>query len=125
MPALQSLQSLRKARWITGFVLVWFALLLGAAVASPLVQADSTQMVCSAMGGMKLVNVDADPDSPPTASLGMECPLCMPSVAPPPPAWVTPHPGGLAHALHPLESARLTRLIGPPWQARGPPFLSL
>lgn len=118
------LQTLRSARWITRLVLVWFALFLGAAVASPLLNSGSTQMVCSAMGGMKLVNVDADPDSPPTASLGMECPLCMPSVAPAPQAWVTPHPGGLAHALHPLESARLTSLIGPPWQARGPPSLS-
>lgn len=121
MPALQTL---RNARWITRLVLVWFALFLGAAVASPLVKPDSTQMVCSAMGGMKLVNVDADPDSPPTANLGVECPLCMPPAVPAPSALPTPHPGGLAYALHPLESARLTSLIGLPWQARGPPSLS-
>lgn len=119
------LQTLRNARWITRLVLVWFALFLGAAVASPLLNSGSTQMVCSAMGGMKLVNVDADPDSPATASMGMECPLCMPSVVPLPLALPAAQPGGLSYALHPLESARLTSLIGPPSQARGPPSFSL
>ncbi len=121
MPALQTL---RNARWITRLVLVWFALFLGAAVASPLVKPDSTQMVCSAMGGMKLVNLDADPDNSNTTSPGMECPLCAPSAGPVPSLASTPHPGGLGHALHPLESARLSSLIGLPWQARGPPSLS-
>ena len=119
------MQTLRNARWITRFVLVWFALFIGAAVASPLMQSDKTQMVCSAIGGMKLVNLDADQDTPPTGSHGMDCPLCMPSAAPAPDVLPTPHPSGLAYALHPLESARLASLIGPPWQARGPPSSSI
>jgi len=118
-----TLQTLRNARWITRFVLVWFALFLGAAVASPLVKSDSTQMVCSTMG-MKLVNLDADEGTGAMPEQSMACPLCMPTAAPAPEALPTPHPSGLGHALHPLESARLASLIGPPWQARGPPALS-
>ncbi len=119
-----ALQTLRNARWITHLVLVWFALFLGAAVASPLVKSDSTQMVCSAMGGMKLVNLDADEGSGTIPEQGMACPLCMPMAAPAPQALTPPLPNGLGHALHPLESARLASLIGLPWQARGPPTLS-
>ncbi len=119
-----ALQTLRNARWITRLVLVWFALFLGAAVASPLVKPGSTQMVCSTMG-MKLVNLDADEGTGATPDPGMDCPLCMPTAAPAPEALPTPLPNGLGHALHPLESARLASLIGLPWQARGPPPLSL
>ena len=115
------MQTLRNARWITRFVLVWFALLLGAAVASPLVKTSGTQMVCSAMGGMKLVSLDADQEPATAATLALDCPLCMPVAAPSPAALPPAHPGGLGYALHPLESARLSSLIGPPWQARGPP----
>lgn len=118
------MQSLRNACWITRFVLVWFALFLGAAVASPLVKTSSTQMVCSAMGGMKLVSLDADQEPSTTATLAMDCPLCMPVAAPNPAALPPHHPSGLGHALRPLESARLASLLGPPWQARGPPSLS-
>ena len=116
------MQTLRRAHWITRLVLVWFALFIGAAVASPLVQGHDAQMVCSAMGGMKIVSPDTG-DQPQPA--GMDCPLCMPTAAPAPVALATPSASGLAHALHPLESARLASLIGPPWQARGPPSLSI
>ena len=115
------MQTLRRAHWITRLVLVWFALFIGAAVASPLVQQDQTQMVCSAMGGMKMVNPDTGDDASPTVKVGMDCPLCMPMAAPAPAVLALPALGGLAYALHPLESARLASLIGPPWQARAPP----
>lgn len=119
------MQALRNARWITRFVLVWFAFFLSAAVASPLVKPVGTEMVCTAMGGMKLVNLDTDQDTPTIASNGMECPLCTPSTCPAPTAMTIPHPGGLSYALGPLESARLISLIGLPWQARGPPSLPI
>ena len=118
---MSTLQSLRNAHFITRLVLVWFALFIGVSVASPLVKPQAAQMVCSAMGGMKMVNPDTGDDASPSIKAGMDCPLCMPMAAPAPALLALPAPGGLAYALHPLESARLASLIGPPWQARAPP----
>lgn len=114
---------LRQAPWITRLVLVWFVLFIGVAVASPLVKPASGQMVCSAMGGMKMVQ-DAD-DGAPSSPQGLDCPLCMPVAAPGPAALPVAHPGALAFALHPLAPERLSSLIGLPWQARAPPALSV
>lgn len=119
------MQSLRRAHWITRLVLVWFALFIGAAAASPLVKTDHLEMVCTGMGSMKVVNLDADDAATAPMQQGMDCPLCMPVAAPAPAVLALPHPGGLTHALHPLEVARLASLIGLPWQARGPPSPSL
>lgn len=122
---MQSMQTLRNAHWITRLVLVWFALFIGAAVATPLVKPEPTSMVCSAMGGMKLVNLDADQDSTTPSALSLDCPLCMPVAAPAPATLALPVHIGLAHALHPLESARLASLLGAPWHARAPPSPSI
>ncbi len=119
------MQTLRNAQLLTRLVLVWFALFIGVAVASPIVKPVTGEMVCSAMGGMKMVTPDADDDTRLPQAQSMDCPLCMPVAAPAPAVLRLPHPGGLAYALHPLESARLTSLIGPPWQARGPPSTAL
>lgn len=119
------MHTLRRARWITRLMLVWFALFIGAAVASPLLQAERLEMVCTGMGSMKLVQTDADDPAGSPLPPGMDCPLCMPVAAPSPVLLSLHHPIGLAHALTPLESARLASLIGPPWQARGPPSFSL
>lgn len=113
---------LRHAHWITRLVLAWFVLFIGVAVASPLVKPVTGQMVCSAMGGMKMVQ-DADDGAPPSPQ-GLDCPLCMPVAASGPAARPVPHPGALAFALHPLAPAWLSSLIGLPWQARAPPALS-
>lgn len=119
------MQTLRNAHWITRLVLVWLALFMGAAAASPLVKSEDLQMVCTGMGSMKLVQPDADHEADTRLPHGMDCPLCMPTAAPAPEALSTPLPGGLAYALRPLESARLADLIGPPWQARAPPTHSV
>lgn len=116
------MQTLRRAPSITRLVLVWFALFVGIAVASPLVRSEGLQMVCSGLGGMQLVDLDADAGNP--MPQGMDCPLCMPLAAPAPQPGKPPHPDGLAYALHPIESSRLARLTGPPWQARAPPSLA-
>lgn len=118
------MQMLRRAPWITRLVLAWFALFVGGAVASPLVRSEGLQMVCSGMGGMQLVSLDAGDDVLSTVPQATDCPLCMPAAAPSPAQGKPPHPGGLAYALHPLASSRLPSLIGLPWQARGPPPLS-
>ena len=118
------LQTLRNAHLITRLVLVWFALFIGVSVASPLVKPQASQMVCSAMGGMKMVMVDDTGDSQ-LASAGMDCPLCAHIGAPPAPqslAWAPP--SALAHALRPTPAAHIAWLTGTPLPPRGPPALS-
>jgi hypothetical protein len=120
-----SLQSLRNAHRLTRFVLVWFALFVGVAVASPLVKPEAVHLVCSAIDGVKLVQVDAagaDVDSA-VGHTALDCPACLPLIAPPVADILAPLPAGnLPHVLQPLPVARLAGLLGQPWQARAPPI---
>jgi len=120
-----SLQSLRNAHHLTRFVLVWFALFVGVAVASPLVKPEAVQLVCTAIGGVKLVQVDAagaDVDRA-AAHTALDCPACLPLIAPPMADVLAQLPSGhLSHVLQPQPAARLASLLGQPWQARAPPI---
>jgi hypothetical protein len=119
-----SLQTLRNAHYLTRFVLVCFALFVGAAVASPLVKPEAVHLVCTAIGGVKLVQVDAagaEVDGV-IAHTALDCPACLPLIAPPVADMLAPLPAGnLSHVLQPLPAARLASLLGQPWQARAPP----
>ena len=115
------MQTLRNARWITRLVLVWFALFIGAAVASPMVKPMTGQIVCSAMGGMKMV-MDGEDGQAAQPSASMDCPLCAPLITPPAPAALAfEPPSALAHVLQTLPSAHLASLTGAPLPPRGPP----
>ena len=120
-----SLQPLRNAHHLTRFVLVWFALFVGVAVASPLVKPEAVYLVCSAIGDVKLVQVDAagvEVDAT-LAHTALDCPACLPLIAPPMADVLAELPTGhLSHVLQPLLAARLASLLGQPWQARAPPF---
>ena len=121
---MSSLQSLRNAHRLGRLVLVWLALFLGVAVASPLVHPEGVQVVCTEAGSVKLVQLDADGQEAEGSQHGLHCPWCLPVAAPPlalSPAQVHV---GLSYALTPTEQARLASLIGLPWQARAPPSLS-
>jgi hypothetical protein len=114
----------RFARHIARWVLMWFALSLGVAIASPLVIPQATEMVCSGAGVMKLI-VQNDDGTTELVGLSLDCPLCANLGAPPPamvPAVVAPFE--LAFACLPLEIARITALLRGPWQARAPPAFS-
>lgn len=119
------LQSLRNAHRLTRFVLVWFAVFVGVAVASPLVKPEAVHLVCSAMGGVKLVQADAagaEVDGV-VAHTALDCPACLPLIAPPVADLLAPLPtGNLSHVLQPLPAARLASLLGQHWQARAPPI---
>jgi len=119
------MQALRRAHWITRFVLVWFALFIGVAVASPLAKSSDVQMVCSAMGGMKMV-VAGDESPTPVVSASMDCPLCA-SVAPPTPTALgfLDVPVPMTHAPHPVVAARIVSATAPPLPSRGPPGFPL
>ena len=113
----------RTARLLARCVLAWFALYLGAAVATPLVARGGYAVVCSADGTARLVRVD-DGGVPAGAHASLHCPLCVPASAPPPPAELiaaTP-PQPLVDVRPRATSARPPALAGAPPPARGPPL---
>lgn len=118
------MQTLRNAHLLARFVLVWFALSIGVAIASPLVKPQAMELICSGSGAMKLL-VKTDDGSKDVTSHTLDCPLCTTTSAPPPmaaPGVEPPFP--LSYVLRPLESARLSARIGTAWQARAPPTFS-
>lgn len=116
------MQPLRAARSLTRLVLVWFALALGVAIASPLVKPSGLQLVCTGTG-MQLLVAGGGDDGEPPARHTLDCPLCA-AVAPPPPVVAVPPAQPLGHVLQPIPAARHAALVAPPLPARGPPALS-
>lgn len=118
------MQRLRNAFQLTRLVLVWFALSIGVAIASPVLNPHGMDIVCTSAGSMKLV-VQGDDDSV-ASSLTMDCPLCA-SISAPPPALNTTltQPSPLAHALQPIAAAHIAAITAPPLPSRGPPALFL
>jgi hypothetical protein len=117
------LRHARQLGHIGRFVLLWFALSLGVAVASPIVNPQAVELVCSSAGAVKMV-VQTDDGAQELSVSHMDCPLCMPTDAPPPTAAVAlPSPVPLAHAVQPIPAARLAAATAAPLPARGPPAL--
>ena len=119
------MQTLRNAHLLARFVLVWFVLFVGVSVASPWVNPQASQMVCSAMGGMKMVSADEAGGDTVKPSSSMDCPLCAQFSPPPTPvAFSFDATQALAHALRSLPSAHIAWLTGSPLPPRGPPAFS-
>lgn len=119
------MQTLRHAHLLARCVLVWFVLFVGVSVASPWVNPQASQMVCSAMGGMKIVSADEAGDDTVKLSNSMDCPLCAQFSAPPSPVVLCfDASDALAYALRPIPSAHIAWLTGSPLPPRGPPALS-
>lgn len=108
------------ARW----VLAWFVLSIGVAVASPVVQPMSMELVCSPTGSVKLM-VHTDDGAQEMGAGHLDCALCLPGGAPPPVCLAAdlPTPLPLGRALQPIESARIAAATAAPPPARGPPVL--
>lgn len=121
MPAMQIL---RNAHLFARFVLVWFALSLGAAVASPIVSPQAAELICSGVGVMKLI-VQTDDGAKEVSGPMLDCPWCATGGAPPPSFHVkfeslVP----LGHGLQSIPSAIMAALTAAPLPARGPPSFS-
>ncbi len=114
----------RSCRAFARFVLVWFALALGVAAASPLVRTPGLQQVCTAAGGIKLVAVD-DGGVPRATSGLQDCPLCVLAGAPPQRLQLTVPPPVPAAALLPAQpTVSDAARTAPPLPPRGPPAFS-
>ena len=118
------MQTLRNAHLLARFVLVWFVLSLGVAVASPLVAPPTMELICSGAGGMKLIQLGGD-GSANVAVKTMDCPLCASASAPPPVAssGATPVPPP-AYLTRSMAAVHIAALTGAPLPARGPPAFS-
>lgn len=118
------MQALRRARSLARFVLAWFVLTVGVAMASPVFQPQGFELVCSGAGVMKLVaKSEGGQVQPATPSL--DCPLCAHMLTPLPaagPLVMAPHP--LSDALQPAVAAHIAWLTAAPLPARGPPSLA-
>jgi hypothetical protein len=115
------MQTLRNAHLLARCVLVWFALSIGVAIASPLVKPQSVQLVCSASGAVKVI---ADGGGEDTGALRntLDCPLCAAVSAPPPQASVQVlAPMGLGYTLYVRSEASQPRRSAAPFPPRGPP----
>ncbi|GAB4218063.1 MAG: hypothetical protein Fur007_22380 [Rhodoferax sp.] len=120
-------QTLRNTPWLARLALLWFALTLGAAVASPLVHPQTELVICTGAGMLKVVL--ADDGTVTTAAISdtgdtLFCPLCMVGGAPAPVVLRTVEPPhALSHVLQSIPAARIAALTAAPLPARGPPVL--
>ncbi len=110
-------------------VLVWFVLSLGAAIASPLVNPQSTELICTGSGVMKLLvkNADGTIDDGGTevASRMLDCPLCATTSAPPPAHIAAAEPAQpIGYVLQTIAAAHLAARTAAPPPGRGPPSYS-
>ncbi len=116
---------LPRLRHLGRLVLLWFALSLGAAIASPIVHPQALQLVCSSAGTVKVVVQSEEGVQPPGVG-HLDCPLCQLPGGGLPPAPVLPlaavAPADAAALAHPM--APRSRLAAAPLPARGPPALS-
>ena len=115
------MQSLRNAKLFARFVLAWFVLSIGVAIASPIVKPQSMQLVCSASGVVKL-QADTGDDDAGALRATLDCPLCAAVGAPPPQVSLQVlAPMGLSYALHHAVTAQPPRRTAAPLPPRGPP----
>ena len=115
---------LRNAKLIARFMLVWFALSIGVAIASPMVKQQGMELVCSGAGAMKVIFAGDDGKMPATGHT-LDCLLCAGISAPPPMeilAFSATAPKGFVQPS--AGSNFVFFVLAAPPPARGPPALS-
>ena len=120
-----TLQSLREARSIVRWMLVWFALSIGVAVAAPVVNPQALTLICTTAGNVKFVAEPAGDNTDGLAS-GMQahlldCVMCLPAGAPPVTSAVL-HADPAARSPQPaIRPERVPARFANAASARGPP----
>jgi hypothetical protein len=116
------LHTLRNSPWLAKWALLWFALTLGVAVASPLVNPQDELVICTSAGMVK-VKLHADGSLSTEPSSVAQCPLCVVGgAAAPALARVPPEPISVAAGLLPCKVAvHVAASTAAPPPSRGPP----
>ncbi len=122
---IMAMHRLRTASTLARLVLVWFALSIGVAIASPIVQPRAMELICSGSGAMKLLVKTDDGSQEVSSSHTLDCPLCASHAGPPPKvAGFAAQPLPLGHLLQSIPAARIAALTAAPLPPRGPPSAS-
>jgi hypothetical protein len=118
-----AMQTLRNAHLLARFVLVWFALSIGVAIASPIVKPQGMDVICTGTAGVMKLLLTSDDGNLDPARHTLDCPLCASLSAPPPPlARLNAEPiQPLAYVMQSIPAAHLASLTAAPLPARGPP----
>lgn len=116
------LQTLRRANWMARLALLWFALTLGVAVASPMVNPLAELLICGSVGMVK-VTLNADGALSAEHNNEAHCPLCVAGGAAPPAfASVQPMPvQALTYVLPGRVIVVMTASTAALPPSRGPP----
>ncbi len=112
-------------RPLSRLVLLWYLFFVGISGLAASLQPKSMEVVCSAMGVMKLV-VQGEGEGP-LVSGGMDCPLCAHAThaLPPPTVAALAHvPDARAYIVQRLPEALLLARTAPPLPSRGPPVFN-
>jgi hypothetical protein len=114
------MQALRNAAFLARLVLAWFALSLGVAIASPVVNPQGVEVICSAGGAVKLMLKGDTGKTSDTRTL--DCPLCAITGAPPVPDAGLTQAAPTGYEVAEIADAQppQPRANAPP--ARGPPL---
>ena len=116
------MQTLRHARRLTRWMLAWFMLSIGVAIASPLVKPQALELICSGSGAMKVLVYTDDGLQEQNQHSSLDCPLCAATGLPPAQSLVlAPAQEALFYASQPVAAARIDSRVGAPLPARGPP----
>ena len=113
------LHTLRKSTALARWVLLWWCMALGVAVASPWVQPVQHMLVCSASGSVTVQDTGL-PGAP--AGQHLDCVLCLGAGAPP--VFIAVLPVANAVPLlgtHPAAALAPHSLSAAPPPGRGPP----
>lgn len=117
------LNTLRNTPWLARLALLWFAMTLGVAVASPMVNPQDELVICTTMGMAKVV-LNADGSVTTSPSAGAHCPLCVVGGAPPSFVSAVDAPvQPLGRVLQSIPAARIATATAAPPPSRGPPTL--
>jgi hypothetical protein len=102
-------------------VVSWLLLAFAAAIASPLVQPKSIELLCTGTGSVKLLVGSAD-DSDGNAGMAPDCALCVQASLPShtPPFSLAAHQGTV-YAQQAVVLPHTALRAAPPLPARGPP----
>jgi hypothetical protein len=116
------METLRRAHRLTCLLLAWFALSVGVAIAAPVIQPQSVEMVCSGVGGMKMMVTDDD--GAPAADAGhmKDCRQCVMMGAPPVPLVLASQPAPAQEPVAAYADPQVAAWSAAPLSARGPPL---